>query len=65
MSVNKPTEPYIYQPDRPNGDPDPRIYAISGPGADRYFGQRFTRAEAEQELKELKALIKRIDNCRV
>lgn len=52
MSQAEPTEPYVYQPD-PAKSLEDKAWAISGPGADDYKGKRFTKAEAELELKRL------------
>jgi hypothetical protein len=53
MSQDEPTEPYVYQHD-PDKTLEDKSWAISGPGAKEYAGLRFTKAEAERELKRLK-----------
>lgn len=57
MSDWEPTKPYIYQPEpvfAKDGTPNVRIYGVAGPGAEDYWGQRFTRAEAERILAKIK-----------
>jgi hypothetical protein len=52
MSQREPTEPYVYQPD-PAKSVEDKAWAIAGPGAKDYEGKRFTKAEAEHQLKVL------------
>ncbi len=55
MSDTEPKEPYIYQPGRPvYDDPDPKIYALGGPGTQDFCGRRFTRKDAEILLDQVK-----------
>lgn len=52
----EPQAPYIFQPDPPFGSlpsHQQRIFAIAGPGSEKFRGKRFTRAEAEQALDTL------------
>lgn len=56
MSNIEPTKPYIYQPEptyAKDGTKNERIFGLGGPGAEHYWGQRFTREEAEQILKSI------------
>lgn len=56
MSNIEPTKPYIYQPEpvyAKDGRENVRIFGVAGPGAERYFGKRFTREEAEKLLAAL------------
>lgn len=47
MSQQEPTKTYVYQPDPDNGQADPRIYAVGGPGSQVTNGDRYTKAEAQ------------------
>lgn len=52
----QPTKPYIYQPEpvyAKDGTLNERIYGIGGPGTDHLWDKRYTRSEAEAELKSL------------
>jgi len=52
MSQKEPTQPYVYQPD-PAKTLEDKAWAIAGPGTAEYEGKRFTKAEAERQLKVL------------
>lgn len=53
MSEREPTRPYIFQPEPDRPAYAGRIYAIGGPGSEKYAGKRFTRAEAQESLEKL------------
>jgi formylmethanofuran dehydrogenase subunit E-like metal-binding protein len=56
MSNIEPTKPYIYQPEpvyAKDGTENVQRFGVAGPGAEGYFGKRFTREEAEELLKTL------------
>lgn len=54
MSSKEPTGPYVYQPEPVNSPLYPRIFAVGGPGAEDYDGQRFTRADANRIVEKLR-----------
>ncbi len=54
MSNWEPKKPYIYQPEpafNKDGSRNERIYALAGPVDEYYRGKRFTKEEAEKELR--------------
>lgn len=58
MSQHEPTKPYVYQPlwaaeDYVGLNPNPKIYAIGGPGSEPYEGQLFTSSEALKIVERL------------
>lgn len=56
MSDHIATRPYIYQPEavfNKDGTENKKIYGISGPNTENYFGRRFTKEEAQLELEKL------------
>lgn len=65
MSQKEPCEPYVYQPDAAKSVYD-KAWTISGPGTDAYIGKRFTKEEAERELKKIMARLAAnlIEMCR-
>lgn len=53
MSDYTPTKAYVYQPDADDGLSDSKIFGVSGPKAEKYWGMRFTKSEAQKIVNEL------------
>jgi hypothetical protein len=57
MSQREPSSCYVYQPDPDKpGELDPKIFAVGGPGSEKYQGKRFTRADATAIAESLNRL---------